>query len=78
MNFKQTLTFYKHIIEKIWKFECFLNVYNNTLLLQKKFEDQTNCIMKTKGPFVKVMLLNEVIKHPLFKPNLIPRFCDSF
>jgi hypothetical protein len=26
--------------------------------------------MKTKGPFVKVVLLNEVIKHPLFQPNL--------
>jgi hypothetical protein len=25
--------------------------------------------MKTKGPFMKVVLLNEVVKHPLFKPN---------
>jgi hypothetical protein len=25
--------------------------------------------MKTKGPFMKVMLLNEIVKHPLFKPN---------
>jgi len=25
-NFKQTLIFYKHKIEKIWKFECFLCV----------------------------------------------------
>jgi len=54
-------------------------VYNNALLLQNKIEDQTNCIMKTKGPSVKVMLLNEVIKHPLIKPNLdIGRFRDSF
>jgi hypothetical protein len=25
--------------------------------------------MKIKGPFMKVMPLNEVVKHPLFKPN---------
>jgi hypothetical protein len=25
--------------------------------------------MKTKGLFMKVMLLNEVVKHILFKPN---------
>jgi hypothetical protein len=25
--------------------------------------------MKIKGPFMKVVLLNEVVKHPLFKPN---------
>jgi len=25
--------------------------------------------MKTKGSFMKVVLLNEVVKHPLFKPN---------
>jgi hypothetical protein len=25
--------------------------------------------MKPKGLFVKVVLLNEVVKHPLFKPN---------
>ncbi len=35
----------------------------------KKFEDEINCIMKTKRPFIKIMFLNEVIKHPLFKPN---------
>jgi hypothetical protein len=35
----------------------------------KKFEDEINYIMKIKGPFMKVMLLNEAIKHPLFKPN---------
>jgi hypothetical protein len=43
-------------------------VSNSTLLLQK-IEDEVNCIMKIKGPFMKVMLLNEVVKHPLFKPN---------
>jgi len=25
--------------------------------------------MKIKGPFMKVVSLNEVVKHPLFKPN---------
>jgi hypothetical protein len=25
--------------------------------------------MKIKGPFMKVMLLNEIVKHPLFKSN---------
>ncbi len=35
--------------------------------------------MKIKGPFVKVVLLNQGDKHPLFKSNLdIGRFCDSF
>jgi hypothetical protein len=35
MNFLTTLNFDKHKIEKIWKFEYFLDVSNNTLLLQK-------------------------------------------
>ncbi len=35
----------------------------------KAFEDEINCIMKTKGPFMKVVLLNEVVKNLLFKPN---------
>jgi hypothetical protein len=61
---------------KFWKF---LNVSNSTLLLQKKIEDERNCIMKTEGPYVKVILWNEVIKHPLLKPNLeIGRFCHLF
>jgi hypothetical protein len=33
------------------------------------FEDEINCIMKTKGPFMKIMLLNEIVKHQLFKSN---------
>ncbi len=41
----------------------------------KKFEDQRNVIMKIKGPFMKVVLLNEVVKHPLFKSNFD---CKSF
>jgi hypothetical protein len=34
-----------------------------------KIEDETTCIMKTKGPIMKVVLLNEVVKHPLSKLN---------
>jgi hypothetical protein len=44
-----------------------------------KFEDETNFIMRNKGPIIKVMLLNEVVKHPLFKPNFdIESFFYSF
>jgi hypothetical protein len=35
--------------------------------------------MKIKGLFVKVVPLNEVVKHPLFKPNFdIGILFDSF
>jgi hypothetical protein len=35
--------------------------------------------MKIKGPFMKVMSLNEDVKHPLFKPNFdIGIFLNSF
>jgi hypothetical protein len=35
--------------------------------------------MKIKGPFMKVVLLNEVVKHPLFKLNFdIEIFIYSF
>jgi hypothetical protein len=45
----------------------------------KKFEDEIFCIMKTKGPYMNVVLLNEVVKHPLFKPNFnIEMFFYSF
>jgi hypothetical protein len=44
-----------------------------------KIEDEINCILKIKGPFMKVMSLNEVVKHPLFKPKFdIGNFFDSF
>ncbi len=77
MNFFKSLNFDKHKVEKIWNFDYFLCV-NSTLLL-KKIEDQRNLIVKTKGPFVKVVLLNEVVEHPLFKPNFdIGRFFDPF
>ncbi len=33
----------------------------------KKFEDEINRIMKIKGPFMKVVSLNEIVKHPLFE-----------
>jgi hypothetical protein len=32
----------------------------------KNIEDEINCIMKIKGPFIKIMSLNEIVKHPLF------------
>jgi hypothetical protein len=38
MNFKQPLNFDKQKIEKIWKFDCFLDVFKSTLLLQKKLK----------------------------------------
>jgi hypothetical protein len=45
----------------------------------KKFKDEINCIMKIKGPFMKIMSLNEAIKDPLFKPNFnINFFKNSF
>jgi hypothetical protein len=35
--------------------------------------------MKIKGPFMKVVSLNEAMKHPLFKPNCnIGILFDSF
>jgi hypothetical protein len=35
--------------------------------------------MKIKGPFMKVVLLNEIVKHLLFKPNFdIGILFDSF
>jgi hypothetical protein len=40
----------------------------------KKFEDEINCITK-----IKILSLNEVVKHPLFKPNFdIGILFDSF
>jgi hypothetical protein len=45
----------------------------------QKIEDEINYIMKIKRPFMKVVSLNEVIKHPLFKPNFdIGILFDSF
>jgi hypothetical protein len=45
----------------------------------KKIDHQRNCIMKTKGPFVKVVSLNEVVKDLLFQPNLdIGKHFDTF
>jgi hypothetical protein len=65
MNFKQTLIFYKH---KIQKYEN-LNVFYMCLIIHyyyKNIEHQRNYIMKTKGLFLKVISLNEIIKDPLF------------
>jgi hypothetical protein len=45
----------------------------------KKIEEEINFIMKIKGPFMKVMSLNEVVKHPLFQQNFdIGILFDSF
>jgi len=45
----------------------------------KKIKDEINCIMKIKGHFMKVVSLNEVVKHPLFKPSFdIGILFDSF
>jgi hypothetical protein len=78
MNFKKTLNFDK---QKIEKYEYLNVVYMCPIIpyYYKKIEDKKSCIMKTKGPFMKVMLLNEVVKHLLFKPNIdIERFFYSF
>ncbi len=78
MNFFKTLKFDKHKIEKSEN----LNAFQMCLIVPyyyNFFEDEINYIMKTKGPFMKVMLLNEVVKHPLFKPNFdIGNLFDSF
>jgi hypothetical protein len=45
----------------------------------KKFKDEINYIMKIKEPFMKIMSLNEDVKHLLFKPNFDTGiFFDSF
>jgi hypothetical protein len=45
----------------------------------KIFKDGVNCIMKIKGLFMKIMSLNEVVKHLLFKSNFDIRILfDSF
>ncbi len=74
MNFFLTLIFDKH---KIRNYEN-LNVFKMCLIVPyyyKKFKDEINFIMKIKGPFMKLMSLNEDVKHLLFKPNLILEFC---
>ncbi len=40
----------------------------------KKIKDEINCIMEIKRPFMKVMSLNEAIKHHLFKLKFDIRF----
>jgi hypothetical protein len=45
----------------------------------KKIEDEIHYIMKIKRPFMKIVSLNEIVKHPLFKPNFVTRILfDSF
>jgi hypothetical protein len=46
---------------------------------KKKMKIKNIYIMETKGPFLKIMLLNEDVKHLFFKPNFdIGNFFDSF
>jgi hypothetical protein len=78
MNFLTTLNFDNHKIEKnmkIWVlFMCLIIPY-----YYKKIQDEKKIIMKTKGPFMKIVLLNEIVKHPFFKPNFdIEFFFYSF
>jgi hypothetical protein len=63
---------------KLKKYEN-LSTFYMCLILPYYYKNyQRNLIMKIKGPFMKVMLFNEIVKHLLFKPNLdIRRFCDS-
>ncbi len=45
----------------------------------KKIEDEIKCIMKNKGAIMKVVLLNEIVKHLLFKLDFdIGILFDSF
>ncbi len=45
----------------------------------QKIEHQRNCIIKIKVPFVKVVSLNEIIKHLLFQPKTNnERFFNTF
>ncbi len=39
------------------------------LYYYRKIKDEINCIMKIKGPFMKIVYLNEIVKHFLFKQN---------
>jgi hypothetical protein len=52
---------------------CLITLYCN------KIKDEIICIMKIKGPFIKIMSLNEAVKHLLFKQNFdIGILFDSF
>ncbi len=45
----------------------------------RKIDDEIEFIVKIKGIFMKVMSLNEIVKHLLFKPNFdIGILFDSF
>jgi hypothetical protein len=41
----------------------------------KKIKDEINCIGKIKRPFMKVVSLNEAIKHLYSNQTLILKFC---
>ncbi len=40
------------------------------LYYYKRVEHKKVCIIKIKRPFMKVILLNKIVKHSLFKPKL--------
>jgi hypothetical protein len=77
MNFLKTVNFDQQKIQKIWKYECFLDVSNSTLLL-KKVRIKEIILWKLE-PLVKVVLLNKNVLHSLFTPNFdIGRLFYSF
>jgi len=41
------------------------------------FENDKICIMIIEGPFIKVMLINEVVKCLLFKPKFKIETCNE-
>jgi len=41
------------------------------------FENDRVCIMIIEGPFIKVMLMNEVVKCPLLKPKFKIETCNG-
>jgi hypothetical protein len=41
----------------------------------RNIEDEIKCIMNIKGLFMKVVSLNEIVKHLLFKPNFDIGIC---
>jgi hypothetical protein len=46
-----------------------LSAFYMCLIIPCHYKNDINCMIKTKGPFMKIMLLNEVVKHSLFKSN---------
>jgi hypothetical protein len=66
------ITISNHTQSKIHIF----NVYIIPQLLQI-FVNQKVCIMKIKGPFMRVVLWKETIEHPFVKPKLKNGICND-